>query len=154
MEKLWQQKQFCTQSKSLRENIAGSIQENGQSADSLKTQADILIADSVSIHKKTRLMECLNPRCALISRNQKMALGFSWQYFWSYYQRIGRESVRKAMQSEVLADNWLFDQPAEAQIEVLEHAPQDFIEQIKAHLKPDTVKILTPEISLIDWSKL
>ena len=81
-------------------------------------------------------------------------LTFSWSYFWSYYQRIGHESVRKAMQSEVLADNWLFDQPAEAQIEVLEHAPKDFIEQIKAHLKPDAQKKFSPEITLIDWSKI
>ena len=81
-------------------------------------------------------------------------LTFSWQYFWSYYQRIGRESVRKAMQNEVLADNWLFDQPTEAQIEVLEYAPQDFIEKIKAHLKPDAVRVIEPESKLIDWSKL
>ena len=79
-------------------------------------------------------------------------LSFSWQYFWAYYQR--HESARLEMNAEVIGDNWLFDQPAEAQIEVLEHAPKDFIEQIKAHLKPDTLRVIVPENNLIDWSKL
>lgn len=81
-----------------------------------------------------------------------MAIKFSWEYFWSYYQRVNYPRVQEKMRQEVLADNWLFDQPAEAQIEVLKHAPADFVEGIKAQLKPEAAKTLKPD--LIDWSKL
>lgn len=79
-------------------------------------------------------------------------LSFDWAYFWSYYQRVDYPAVQAKMRAEVLADNWLFDQPALVQLAVLKDAPKDFIEEVKSSLKPDTIKALTP--TLIDWSKL
>ena len=81
-----------------------------------------------------------------------MSVDFSWSYFWSYYQRIGYESVRQAMKEEILP--WIFHQTTKAQIEVLKDAPKEFIESIKAQLKPDTLRSLAPETTLIDWSKV
>ena len=79
-------------------------------------------------------------------------VSFDWSYFWSYYQRVGYESVRQEMREESVP--WLFDQPSETQIAVLKDAPKDLIESIKAQLKPDAVKKLSPEIALIDWRKI
>lgn len=78
-------------------------------------------------------------------------MNFEWAYFWSYYQRIEYPQVRQKMKDELLADNWLFDQPAEVQIIVLKDAPKEFIEEVKGSLKPDAIKALSP--TLIDWSK-
>lgn len=79
-----------------------------------------------------------------------MAVNFDWTYFWSYYRRFKYPQVQANMKAELLADNWLFDQPVIVQIEALKHAPKEFIEEIKGSLKPDTIKALSP----IDWSKL
>lgn len=81
-----------------------------------------------------------------------MTANFNWEYFWSYYTRINYKTVQEKMREEVLADNWLFDQSAEAQIEVLKHAPRELIEEIGDRLKPEALKVLKP--NLIDWSKL
>lgn len=83
-----------------------------------------------------------------------MAVNFNWSYFWSYYQRTEYEAVRAKMREELVADNWLKDQPADVQIIVLKDAPKEFIEEVKGDLKPDTIKALSPESNLIDWSKL
>lgn len=83
-----------------------------------------------------------------------MSVNFNWEYFWSYYQRIGYPQVREKMRQEVLSGTWLFDQPAEAQIEVLKHAPKDFIESVQSQLKPEALRSLKPDNNLIDWSKL
>ena len=77
---------------------------------------------------------------------------FKWEYFWSYYQRVSYKAVQEKMREEVLADNWLFNQSAEAQIEVLKHAPREFVEEVRDRLKPEALKTLKP--NLIDWSKL
>lgn len=81
-----------------------------------------------------------------------MAVNFDWSYFWSYYQRVKYPAVQQKMKDELLADNWLFDQPSEVQVVVLKDAPKDFIEEVKGSLKPDAIKALSPD--LIDWSKL
>lgn len=81
-----------------------------------------------------------------------MAVNFDWSYFWSYYSRIGYPNVQKKMREEILADDWLFDQPAEVQVAVLKSAPSEFVEGIKARLKPDTIKSLTPS-GVLDWSE-
>ena len=81
-----------------------------------------------------------------------MSVKFNWEYFWLYYTRIGDKAVQKKMREEVLNGTWLTDQPAQAQIEVLEHAPAEFVEEIKALLKPEALKTLKPD--LIDWSKI
>lgn len=84
-----------------------------------------------------------------------MAVNFDWTYFWSYYQRISYPQVQANMRAELLADNWLFDQPVVVQIAVLKDAPKEFIEEVRASLKPDTIKALSPDSpNEIDWSKL
>ena len=91
---------------------------------------------------------------SLAPKPKTMSLNFDWSYFWMYYRKIDHEASRRNMEREVLADDWLFDLPSDEQISVLKDAPQEFIEEIKARLKPDVLKILKPDNKLIDWSKL
>jgi len=76
---------------------------------------------------------------------------FSWQYFWSFYDKAHPRAKQHVIK-ELLDDDWLFDLPSEVQIDVLRDAPKEFVNSIEFRLKPDTVKSLKP--SLIDWSKI
>lgn len=47
---------------------------------------------------------------------------------------------------QILHEDWLFNLTEKAQAEVLEHAPQEFLDQHASKLKPQS--------KLIDWSQI
>lgn len=66
-----------------------------------------------------------------------MALQFSWEALWSYYQSIEDPEIKAFLEGQVVGEGWLSRQSAKEQSNVLKHAPEHFVKRIAKTLKPE-----------------